>query len=242
MSVRLYFWAILIPCLAAAQSTRAVDRGAASQNLNDNAGVARSNVRWTWYEHGFIGDDFTIGEPGERWVIDAIRTWTVPGELSSPQNLGDLYQDVRLYFGDTSGDLTPIVSGRLAKGTSQPDNAAITVSDAAANGVLKYENFGHLLKVWQVDFKTSGLVVDGGVKYRFGVWGQGRSEARGRTYPWFNLASNSGLGGSAAQGADDTLLMFDSAGAYEGTLDANGAGWNKPADINVQIFAHKVSQ
>jgi hypothetical protein len=218
-----------------------VDRGASNYNANDGAGAARSNVRWTWYNNGFIGDDFTIGAPGEHWAIDAIRTWTVPGDTTCPAALGDLYQDVRLYFGGSAGDLTPILSGRFQPGASQPDNPAISITDATANGLLEYENFGSLLRVWQIDFKPAGLVVDGGAKYRFGVWGLGRPTGEAdRAYSWFNLAANAGLSGVGAASADNRLLKFDAAGAYQGSFDANGSGWDKSADIDVQVFAHKV--
>src|SRR5215469_9367275 len=93
----------LIPLIVAvplfAQSELVVDRGLPKINLNNTSGSARSNVRWGWHDQGFLGDDFTIGAPGEKWVMDAIRTWTVPGTQAHPVNhLGDAFQDVRLYF------------------------------------------------------------------------------------------------------------------------------------------------
>src|SRR5579871_1477718 len=85
---------LALPALAA-DPVLVVDRGLPQSNLNDAAGASRSNVRWGWHDHGFLGDDFTIGAPGEHWVIDAIRTWAVPGtaEVNLP-HLGDYYQDV----------------------------------------------------------------------------------------------------------------------------------------------------
>src|SRR5437016_8565776 len=100
----------------AADSTLVVDRGLPQVNLNNASGPVRSNVRWGWHEHGFLGDDFTIGSPGERWVIDSIRTWTVPGtEGAVLPHLGDFYQDVRLHLGKT--DLTPISTAQLTSGS-----------------------------------------------------------------------------------------------------------------------------
>jgi hypothetical protein len=40
--------------------------------------------------------------------------------------------------------------------------------------------------------------------------------------------------------ADGLMLLFDAAGRFEGTFDAKDHGWDKPADINVQVFAHPV--
>jgi hypothetical protein len=41
-------------------------------------------------------------------------------------------------------------------------------------------------------------------------------------------------------GADGVMLLFDAAGRSEGTHHAEGNGWDKPSDINVQVFAHRV--
>src|SRR5215475_8777700 len=108
---KLMLWTFLSLPAVAAEPMLVVDRGLPQVNLNSAAGPVRSNVRWSWYGHGFLGDDFTVGQPGERWVIDSIRTWTVPGnaEANLPY-LGDFYQDVRLHFGKT--DLTPIATAR----------------------------------------------------------------------------------------------------------------------------------
>ncbi|MEO7143173.1 MAG: hypothetical protein ABI165_06670 [Bryobacteraceae bacterium] len=224
---------------AGAPPALVVDRGLPQANLNNDAGAIRSNVRWSWYDHGFVGDDFTIGAPGESWVIDGIRTWAVPGNpLADPQHLGDFYQDVRLYFGGSQDGLTPVASGLLDAGEDQTSNPNVQISQT---GATPYDNFGANLKVWQIDFQHLNLAVAGGAKHRFGAWGMGRAipGRDGKTYPWFNHASNASLSEAAEDGADGTLLMFDAAGRYEGSFNADGAGWDKPADINVQVFAHR---
>ena len=244
MSNRWLFLVLLAPSIAAAQSSPIVDRGLPKAHLNNDAGPLRSNVRWSWYADGFIGDDFTIGAPGERWVIEKIRTWAVPGGPKlDPENLGDVYQDVRLYFGGTDGDLTPIVAGRLSPGSSQTDNSEIAITDATQDGVLSYDDFGHSLHIWQIDFNTPRLIVEGGVKYRFGVWGLGRAnpDREGRSYAWFNHGSNALVADSAQDSADHLLLMFDPAGKFKGSFDANGSGWDKSADINIQVFGHRLA-
>src|SRR5260221_10084473 len=65
-------------CVSAAfsqeEGSLLVDRGLPRANWNDASGVAaRSNVRWTLYSQGFVGDDFTIGQPGERFVVNTLR-------------------------------------------------------------------------------------------------------------------------------------------------------------------------
>jgi hypothetical protein len=233
---------LAMPAMAA-DSMLVVDRGLPQNNLNDSSGTARSNVRWGWHDHGFLGDDFTVGNAGERWVIDSIRTWVVPGHAEiTAARLGDFYQDVRLYLGIGATDLTPAATAALAEGSDDTASQNVVVSEATQNGTLLYEDFGTMLRIWQIDFKNLSIPVRGGSKTRFGVWGMGRAVAGsdGKTYTWFNHASNAGMSGARQDGADGVMLEFDAAGRFEGTLNGEGNGWNKPSDINVQVFAHRV--
>ena len=231
---------VAIPVFAADPSL-VVDRGLPQSNLNNASGPVRSNVRWGWHDHGFLGDDFTIGAPGERWVIDSIRTWAVPGtsQFNLP-HLGDYYKDVRLHFG--TADLTPVSTTQLTEGSDETSNPDVRLSDAAASGAMAYDDFGTSLRVWQIDFTNLNLRVEGGATYRFGVWGNGRAVPgmEGKQFMWYNHASNAPLSGGKQDGADGSMLKFDAAGRYEGTFTAQGNGWDKSADINVQVFAHRV--
>ena len=234
-------WVTMTLPAFAAGSAPVVDRGLPQANLNNASGPARSNVRWDWNEHGFLGDDFAVGAAGERWVIDSIRTWTVPGNADRvPEHLGDFYQDVRLHFGES--DLTPVSAAQLSPGSDETGNAAVRISEATQAGAILYDDFGTSLRIWQIDFTGLNLPVEGGKRYGFGVWGMGRAipEAEGKTYAWSNHASNAPLSGSRQDGADGRMLLFDAAGRSEGTFNAEGQGWDKPADINVQVFAHRV--
>ena len=220
-----------------------VDRGLPAANVNHASAASRSNVRWSWYGHGFVGDDFTIGGMGERWIIDGIRTWTVPGtQALDPEHLGDLYQDVRLYFGAEETGLTPVAVASLTAGSDETGTRKIRLTALDGAGAIPYNEFGKDLRTWQVDFQELHLAVEGGKTYRFGVWGMGRPVAGqdGKSYAWFNHASNAELGVGRADGADGMLLLFDSGGRFEGRFQGQGAGWDKPADVNVQVFAHKV--
>jgi hypothetical protein len=231
---------VAIPAFAADPSL-VVDRGLPQTNLNNASGPVRSNVRWGWHDHGFLGDDFTIGAPGERWVIDSIRTWAVPGTSQfNLSHLGDYYKDVRLHFG--TGDLTPVSTAQLTEGSDETSNPDVRLSDAGASGALPYDDFGTPLRVWQVDFNNLNLRVEGGTAYRFGVWGNGRAVPgmEGKQFMWFNHASNAPLSGGRQDAADGNMLKFDAAGRYEGTFTSQGNGWDKVADINVQVFAHRV--
>jgi hypothetical protein len=228
----------------AADSALVVNRGLPQANLNNVSGAARSNVRWASGDTGFMGDHFAIGAAGEKWVIDSIRTWAVPG-LSEvdPDHLGDFYEDVRLYFGQASGDLTPAVSALLSQGSDQTSNPNVQISEATKSGMPLYDNFGKFLRVWQVDFTNLNLPVDGGASYGFGVWGMGREipSSGGKAYMWFNHASNAALSGSTEDGADGVMLVFDGSGRSGGEFTTQGHGWDKNSNINVQVFAHRVT-
>ena len=233
--------AIAIPAFA--QSELVVDRGLPKINLNNASGPVRSNVRWAWHDKGFLGDDFKIGAPGERWVIDTIRTWTVPGTgAHRPSHLGDAYQDVRLYFGSAKKDLTPVAAGSLAEGGDATENPNIQVMEATQNGEISYDDVGTSLRIWQIEFRGLGLAVNGGETYRFGVWGLGREipGEDGKRYMFYNHASNAALSGKAQDGADGAMLLFEGSGRFQQTFQAKGNGWDKDADINVQVFAHRI--
>ena len=227
----------------AASSELAVDRGLPQINLNNSSGTVRSNVRWGWYDQGFVGDTFTLGSPGERWVIDSIRTWTVPGDSNGqPAQLGDYYQDVRLYFGK-SNDVTPFAAAALTPGSNETGNPNIRITEASQNGAPPYDDFGTSLRVWQVEFNHLNLMVEGGGTYRFGVWGAGRQIAGSdKSYAWFNHASNAGLSGAPQEAASGSMLLFDAGGRFQGNFNSQGSGWDKPADINVQVIAHPVRE
>jgi hypothetical protein len=36
------------------------------------------------------------------------------------------------------------------------------------------------------------------------------------------------------------MLLFEGSGRFQQTFQAKGNGWDKDADINVQVFAHRI--
>lgn len=232
---------LALPAIAA-DPVLVVDRGLPQTNLGMAAGTARSNLRLSVQADAFMGDDFTIGNAGEKWVVDSIRVWSVPGLGTPPAlHLGDYFADTRLYFG-AGPDVSPVVTAQLTAGTDETSSANVKVTDATANGAQMYDDFGTRLRIWQVDFQNLNLAAEGGTKYTFGVWGMGRNNPahEGHTYLWFNHASNAALSGARQDGADGRILEFDAAGRYQGDLTTENNGWDKGADINVQVFAHRV--
>ncbi|MGA2722997.1 MAG: hypothetical protein ABSG79_11370 [Bryobacteraceae bacterium] len=234
-------WVLMGARAFPSDSVLVVNRGLPQANLNNGSGPLRSNVRWGWYDHGFVGDGFTIGSAGERWVIDSIRTWAVPGDASHlADHLGDFFEDMRLYFGGSDTGLTPVSTAGLTRGSDETSNGNVRITEATQAGALLYDDFGASLRIWQVEFGNLNLTVQGGVPYRFGVWGMGRAvpDMEGKTYMWYNHASNAPLSGTRQDDAGGVMLLFDAAGRFEDVFNAEGNGWDKPANINVQVFAH----
>lgn len=235
-------FALTLPVFAGAPAL-VVDRGLPQVNLNDSSGT-RGNIRWSLYDSGFLGDDFTVGAAGESWVIDTIRVWTVPGYAErDPEHLGDFYHDVRLYVGGADESVSPIATGMLKRGSNEASNPNILISDATAAGVVPYEDFGKNMHVWQIDFTQLNLSVEGGARVRFGAFGLGRPrpDANGKTYAWFNAATNAELAYGKQDGADGAMLLFTPGGKFTSAFHGKGAGWDKNSDINVQVFGHRAN-
>ena len=130
------FAAGTLAAFSADPSALVVDRGLPQANWNNAAGVAeRSNVRWTLYEQGFVADEFRLGEPGEKWVVDKIRVWAVPGAKGvDPAALGDFYSKVQLFVGPAEGDLKAVASADLAPG-SNAGSANVRILNGVMEGV-----------------------------------------------------------------------------------------------------------
>lgn len=211
-----------------------VDRGLPQANWNNAAGVTeRSNVRWTLYEQGFVADEFRLGEPGEKWVVDKVRVWAVPGARGvDPAALGDFYSKVQLFVGPAEGDLKAIASADLAPGSNE-GSGNVRILDGVMEGAPLYDDFGAHYRIWQLDFENLKLAVEGGQTYRFGSFGTGRDGQA-----WFTHGANAAKSSSRQDGADGKLFLYDTTGKFASEYVAGGKAWNKTADLNVQVFAH----
>lgn len=234
MKLVTFFAAATMAALAADPSTLVVDRGLPQANWNNAAGVTeRSNVRWTLYEQGFVADEIRLGEPGEKWVVDKVRVWTVPGARGiDPATLGDFYSNVRLYLGPAAGDLNKVASADLQPGSNE-GSAQVRIADGVMEGAPLYDDFGAHYRIWQVDFTELNIAVTGGDTYRFGALGTGRDKQA-----WFTHGANAAKSAARQDGADDKLFLYDTEGKFAGEYVASGKTWNKGADLNVQVFAH----
>jgi len=228
------FAAAALAAVGADPTTLVVDRGLPQANWNNAAGIAeRSNVRWTLYEQGFVADEFRLGEPGEKWVVDRIRLWAVPGAKGiDPATLGDFYSKVQLFAGPAEGDLTAIAAADLAPG-SNAGSANLRILDGVMEGAPLYDDFGAHYRIWQLDFENLQFAAEGGRTYRFGSLGAGRDGQ-----PWFTHGANAAKSAGRQDGADGKLFLYDNSGKFASEFVAGGETWNKTADLNVQVFAH----
>lgn len=212
-----------------ASATLLFDRGLPSTNLNIAAGPDRSNVSWiSGNPTGFTGDDFTIGTAGQSYRIDSLTVWGV-----QYQPLGSDIDNIWLYMGKAGGPLALMSTGSVTDNTNSNPNISHTfVSYPDASSTSVYEggaNPGDAdFFIAQTTFSGLNFMVDGGMKYNFGVHGD--------KWLWWNHASNAALSGTPQDGADGKYLEFDTTNLSSVVeWDSNGNGWDKSSDINVQI-------
>ena len=225
------------------------DRGLPSTNINIEPDGERSNIRWRagYDNERFYGDDFVIGNPGERYVIDHIRTWVVLGYRdegpSAPATVGDWFDQIRLLGGEVSDkQLAVRASGALFLGSSVANNPDIVITPVTYPnpGNSEYFNFGPTIPIWQIDFHNLSWQIEGGRRYNFSVQGIGRQFLDTEySHAWYNHASNAALSGTPQQGADDLMSVFADTGEFLYIADGED-GWNKSTDLNIQIFGSAV--
>ncbi|MDV3353205.1 hypothetical protein QGP82_31315 [Leptothoe sp. LEGE 181152] len=245
---------IVLLVLSIAQSARAellFDRGLPFKHINNEAGEGRSNVRWAagFDNQNFYGDDFSIGELGECYRIDHIRTWVVLGYReddlpAEPGEVGDWFSEVRLLGGLPAAEpLSVLALGELTKGSSVINNSNIELSRVTYPNATgsNYHNFGRDITVWQLDFYDLNWVVEGGRRYNFSVQGMGRPlEKRDYLHGWYNHATSAQYRVSPQQGADNLMLVFSNEGEFVRVAEAE-ENWDKPSDINIQIFGEQLA-
>ncbi|MBX3180501.1 MAG: hypothetical protein KF886_24395 [Candidatus Hydrogenedentes bacterium] len=193
------------------------DRGLPTANLNNAAGVDRSNVAWGFNGDYLAGDTFNISG-GPSYLIDDFTVWFVNSNITPADTTFSLY---------------------IGSDTSQPlDNvgASWTTSSVQYTGGLDYQgSSGSFITITQLTFNDLGLTVAGGTDYYFTV---SATDAGGLITPLFLHASNAARSGSTQEDADDLYGWFgyNSGSVTFGSLfSSQGNGWDKPSDINVQI-------
>lgn len=208
------------------------DRGLPTINLNNDAGANRSNVSWGGDGRNFFtGDDFSIGVAGQTYVINSLTVW---GAQINP--LSDDIGQIALYVGKEGGSLSLLSSGSVSGNSNSNLNISHTPGFYPSSTTEYQGSSGTTFySVMQTTFSGLNLVVEGGVVYNFGVWGDDIS--------WYSHASNAALSGSTQQGADGKFKEFNLSDlSAVTTYDSNGNGWDKSSDINVRIDGNQIPE
>lgn len=220
--------AVLLSALLTTAATAApmlVDRGLPTDNLNNAAGANRSNVAWAYSaftspDYWLVGDTFT-NNSAQGWTINSIRLWTVGNT------------DQAILRGGISGSTIGIIS-------------AATYADPSSSLYQGYS--GAMIEMHQIDFSVN-IFLGAGQTYSFFLDGSGSAAAGQGTSVPFVHASNAALSGSPQDGADDSMLFANVLGGVVDPLSVGawnsadpGQGWDKPSDVNVQVFGNAVPE
>lgn len=195
------------------------ERALPTANLNDGAGVNRSNISWAPGDNSYIlGDDFTLGSNS---VIDTLSVW----EVSSNANPRTEFGSISLYVGAddaTTGSPLSFLSS--------------SYSSSLVSGYQYQGGSGRYYDVYKISFSGLNLSVAGGVLYDFGIGGT--------TSNLYLHASNAGLSGSTQDGADGFYLGYTGGSPYGLTyvIDSSETGWDKSSDINVEIQGTEIPE
>jgi hypothetical protein len=210
---------------AAMASSMLVDRGLPTDNLNNSAGANRSNVSWAFTEYTsadywLVGDTFT-NTSTQTWSITSIRLWTV-GQT-----------DTTILRGGIDGSTIGVIS----------DATYADLSSSLYQGSASATSAMH-----QVDFAVN-ITLAAGQTYSFFLDGSGSAAAGKGTFAPFVHASNAALSGSPQVGADNLMLYANVLGGIVDALSVGtwsssepSGGWDKPSDVNVQVFGTAVPE
>ena len=212
----------------AAQASLLVDRGLPTDNLNNAAGPNRSNVTWAFGSYPpyawFVGDDFALGTSSS---ITDIRTWFTPsGDANVPSPT--------LFLGTVDGTLSQVAARTTVTKVPYANNEGY---ETGTSGVYR--------DLYQVDFSFTDLTLSAGT-YSFAV--EGSPPLANGNPSFFEHASSAGYSGSIQQGADGSLDYYyndpsaDGSLYFDGTWSSLGNGWDKPSDLNIQVFGAPVPE
>jgi hypothetical protein len=231
--------------LATAAPVMVFDRGLPTINLNEPAGVNRSNIVLVDYgiSDGItptdptiivsVGDDFTLPGCG-TYQVTTIRVWSTD------------FDKLSLWGGLAGNSILPLMIGATTtpvpytvKAVTYPGgNVGYQNSTYVATQTLQPQPGSSpttISQIYQIDFSVN-IALNAGQTYQFFlvrpvVPVDGFTVRGGYVH-----ASNAALSGSPQDGADGIILLLDQSGAvYSFPIIVDR--WDKNADANVQVFA-----
>ena len=221
----------------------------------------RSNISWAFADRigsGYaysVGDDFVLGTSNDHYLIDTLRVWLVVGVVNTNATIpNSFWQTLTLWGGNVKEGISGLHD--LHTGSTNGSNGQISITEVAYSNGNSYwaEPVSLYRKIWQLDFRNLQWRIKGGDRYQFFVNGSGfTSLGLWNVFPILH-ASNASLSGSPQAGADNfyrLLRLHNNQPDYLGTWNSSGVGspgsytenelpgfggWDKPTDINLQIF------
>jgi hypothetical protein len=176
---------------------------------------------------GYLGDSFTVGQPGAIWMIDTIRLWAAPAKASScTRNLGDALEKITLMGalenrpvpGVAECDchaLIPISTATLRAGSSAATSPDVEITPAGG--------------LWQIEFRNVHWSMPGGNDVLFSL------RATDRPGTVCSLANSWALA-AAPGGVPAPLRRFNTNGVPDGFVEIGA----QPVRVSVQVWAHRV--
>jgi hypothetical protein len=240
--------------LATAAEVMVFDRGLPTINLNELAGVNRSNLELvdygpfpldpTWLPV-WMGDDFTLPGCG-TYQVTTIRVWSTD---SDPDSSTSKYR-LSLWGGLAGNPPHPLMQGAgttpvpyTVKQVTYPGNVGYQDSAVTATMQPAQPQPGGSLgtafsPIYQIDFSVN-IALNAGQTYQFFLvrpLQQTVDPTKVRT--GYLHASNAALSGSPQDGADGFMQVLVSDGTVA-AWSVMGDRWDKTSDANVQVFATK---
>ncbi len=225
-----------------------VDRGLpGTGSENAVSQPVRQRVGWNLTGGVFVTDDFVVGQRGESWVIDKVRTWGVPGSKSGGNAaLGDLFERITLY-GGLESETAPtdaaaaeavcachgpvaLAGSELRSGTNVAENEQVVLAPVSYADGSSYSDGGSLLQLWRIEFQNLRWTVPGGAVIQFGVYGQGRLSSGQRQRPaWFSHSSTTT--------GKHAFRLFETGG--KPVVPPSGSlPQDQSLGVNVQVWGH----
>jgi hypothetical protein len=215
----------LVTAALPASAAMLVDRGLPIANLNNAADANRANVSWAFTQYTptdywLVGDTFA-NTSSQTWAINTIRLWT-----TGPT-------DTAVLQGGFDGSTIGVVSSTYS----------MTAATYADGSTYQLPNGNYTSAMNQLDFAVNILLAPGQT-YDFFLDGSGSGD--GTVVPFVH-ASNAALSGYPQDGADNLMLAAE---VINGSVDlgnvgpwsSDGYGWDKPSDVNVQVFGTPVPE
>jgi len=147
---------ILLFTSVAANADLVFDRGLPTANLNDAAGVNRSNVAWgfptPWDGYNWaVGDNFSLATGAD---VTDLRVWIVGAD---DQPLSYMWSDLTLFGGPDSSNINELLN--VSTSGADPN---VKISPVQYVGGVDYQNSsGGFDQIYQVDFLLNWPVLGG---------------------------------------------------------------------------------